>query len=144
MKTIEVREIVVSYKKKTKQYKEVRDPEDVHKFLKGLLTTNAKEHFIAIYLDGQHSIISYSVCCIGTATACPIAPREVFQPAIACGAVSIVIAHNHPGGGLKFSKEDLEVTERMLQAGKILGIRLIDHILFTDEKYLSFKEAHGI
>jgi len=106
-------------------------------FVRSILTDNSREHFVALYLDGAHQVTSYSIVSIGTANASMVHPREVFQRAILAGAVSIIIAHNHPSGVLTPSDEDHKVTQRLKDAGDILGIKLLDHIIISDHSQKS-------
>jgi len=136
MKRLQVREVVVSYKnnKRAKVPLAIKQARDFEEVLPKLLTTNLKEHFIAFYLDSSHNVISYSIVSIGLINATQVHPREVFQPAIALGAVSIVVAHNHPSGKTEPSYADVKVTRDLKAAGELLGIKLLDHIIFTSDK----------
>jgi DNA repair protein RadC len=102
-----------------------------------------KEHFIAFYLDACSALVHRETVSIGTLTASLVHPREVFGPAISHGAAGVVVAHNHPSGSLLPSAEDRETTRRLGQAGAILGIPLIDHVLVTCTGFFSFRE-HGM
>lgn len=97
-----------------------------------------QEHFITLYLDGSNNIIETRVITIGTINQSLVHPREVFSPAIEKRAASIIIAHNHPSGILEASLEDRNVTERLKEAGAILGIELLDHIIISKNCYMSF------
>lgn len=99
-----------------------------------------QEHFMVIYLDGANVVIESRVISIGTLNQSLVHPREVFSPAIEKRAASIIIAHNHPSGVLKPSREDLKVTERLKECAKILGIEMLDHIIISVNGYLSFKD----
>jgi len=88
-----------------------------------------KECFVCITLNGSHKIIGVYVASQGLVNRTLVHPREVFRPAIADNAVAIIIAHNHPSGSLEPSIEDRDVTKRMKQAGDILGIKVLDHII---------------
>lgn len=143
MERLQVREIVVSYKTNENATVplSIREPTDFSGVLPKLLTTNLKEHFIAFYLDGNHNVIGYSIVSIGLINSSQIHPREVFQPAIALGAVAVVVAHNHPSGNLKASREDIEVTYKLRESGNLLGITLLDHLIFThDNRIHSMRE----
>jgi len=100
-----------------------------------------KEHFVAFYLDTQNSLIERQTISIGTLNSSLVHPREVFEPALSFHAASVIIAHNHPSGELKPSSEDREVTKRLLEAGKIIGIDIIDHIILGKKGYFSFQQA---
>ncbi len=94
-----------------------------------------KEHFVAFYLDTQGKVIERQIVSIGTLDASLVHPREVFEPAVALHAASIIVAHNHPSGNLEPSPEDTEITKRLVHAGKILGIALVDHVIVTKNKW---------
>jgi len=100
----------------------------------------SQEHFIVIFLDGDNKIIETRVISVGTLNQTLVHPREVFAPAIEKRSASIIIAHNHPSGTLSPSSEDIEVTNRLKEASKILGIELLDHIIFSLNGYLSLRD----
>jgi DNA repair protein RadC len=100
-----------------------------------------KEHFVAFYLDTQNYLIERQTISIGTLNSSLVHPREVFEPALSFHAASVIIAHNHPSGELEPSPEDREVTRRLIEAGKIIGIDIIDHIILGKKGYFSFQQA---
>ncbi len=102
--------------------------------------TRAQEYFIVIALNGAHEIIKTRVVSIGILNKTLIHPREVFSDAIKERAASLIISHNHPSGNLEPSKEDKEVTKRLVEAGELLGIKVLDHVIFSDKEYFSFTE----
>jgi DNA repair protein RadC len=118
----------------------IRQASDVKEFLDGILKEDAREHFFTLYLDGAHQVVSYATTSIGTANSAPVHPREVFQPAILAGALSIIVAHNHPSGNCQPSDEDRLVTKTLREAGEILGIKLLDHVILGAETYYSFAD----
>jgi DNA repair protein RadC len=99
-----------------------------------------QEHFICISLNGAHEVISTRIVSVGLVNKTQVHPREVFADPITDRASAIIVAHNHPSGGLYPSKEDIEVTKQLKSAGEILGIRLLDHIIFNHKGYYSFLE----
>ncbi len=101
-----------------------------------------KEHFVVFFLDTQNQIVRKELVSIGTLNASLIHPREVFEPAIKFLASHIIVAHNHPSGSLEPSEEDLAVTKRLGDAGKLLGIQLLDHVIVTTIGYISLKEQN--
>jgi DNA repair protein RadC len=137
-----IREVAIRYRgSQWRTAAPLRHAHDAVAFARRILRDDAREHFIAIYLESRHRAIGYQVVSIGTANQSLVHPREVFQPGVACGAASLVVAHNHPSGIVSPSAEDREVTQRLAKAGEILGIRLVDHIVFTAEgAYYSFAE----
>ena len=96
-----------------------------------------QEHFVCLTLDGANHLIAQRVVTIGTLTASLVHPREVFADAITDRAASIIVAHNHPSGSLEISQADRDVTDRLIEAGKLLGITLIDHIVVTKDSFQS-------
>ena len=96
-----------------------------------------QEYFVCLTLDGANRLIAKRVISIGTLTASLVHPREVFADAIADRAASIIVAHNHPSGDLRPSSADMAVTERLKQAGELLGIELIDHLIVTKDYFQS-------
>lgn len=94
-----------------------------------------KEHVVAFYLDTQQKLIERRIVSVGTLDASLLHPREVFEPALQLSAAGVVLAHNHPSGNLEPSDEDISITKRVADAGDILGINLIDHIIVSDKEY---------
>jgi DNA repair protein RadC len=99
-----------------------------------------QEHFLCISLNGANEVIQVRVVTIGLVNQSHVHPREVFSDAIVQRASAIIIAHNHPSGRVEPSREDAEVTQRIKVAGDLLGIELLDHVVFTQDKYYSFAE----
>lgn len=104
------------------------------------LRTAKKEHFVVLYLNARNQLVHKETVSIGTLNANLVHPREVFKPAIDCLAASIIIAHNHPSGDAEPSDDDLAITKRLQEAGKILGIEVIDHVVVTKNAFRSAKE----
>lgn len=92
-----------------------------------------REQFVAFYLNARNQIIAHSVISVGTINATLVHPRELFKVAILKNVCSILVAHNHPSGGTEPSEADLELTKRLKEAGKIMGIELLDHIIVTPD-----------
>ncbi len=98
-----------------------------------------REKFIAVHLNTKNQIISYEVVSVGSLNASIVHPREVFKGAILSNAASVIICHNHPSGDPNPSKEDTQLTNRLEEAGKILGIEILDHVIFAGSNFYSFK-----
>ncbi len=98
----------------------------------------SKEAFVAFYLDTRNKVISREIISVGTLDAAIIHPREVFRTAIMRNAASVVIAHNHPSGGLSPSNDDIEITKQLTKAGELIGIQLIDHVIVSRDGFYSF------
>ena len=103
-----------------------------------------QEHFLCISLNGANEVIATRVVSVGLVNRTQVHPREVFADPIADRAVSVIVAHNHPSGTPAPSSQDVEVTRRLKAAGDILGISLIDHIIFTRNSYYSFQEHNKV
>lgn len=118
----------------------VTKSEDIANLLKDL-ENETKEHFIGIYLDGANNVVHQETISVGILNACQVHPREVFIPAFnRTGVASIIVAHNHPSGICKASSQDIEVTKRLKESGKILGIELLDHIIIVQDGFLSLRD----
>ena len=110
----------------------IHNPKDVLRFcrdLKGL----CKEVFLVIFLDSNNGVIAKEIVSIGILNASIIHPREVFRTAIVNNAASVIIVHNHPSGNLSPSDDDIETTKKLRQAGAIIGIKLLDHIIVSED-----------
>ena len=99
-----------------------------------------KEHFIGLYLNARRQLVHKEIISIGTLTETLVHPREVFEPAISHFASSVILAHNHPSNSLEVSEADMKLTEKLIQSGAILDIEVLDHIIITNDDYVSFKE----
>lgn len=132
------REVNISYSRKRKT-PNMGSPEQVARWIRAVAPNNSQEHIIALYLDGAHQPIGFSVVSTGLAASCPVHPREIFQRAIVLGAYSLILAHNHPSGDVQPSKEDDRVTESIKEAGKVLGIKLLDHVIISDDAHYSYQ-----
>jgi len=118
----------------------VKSPEDAYQLLKQFLVERDREHFIVVSLDTKNQPVSINVCHIGSLNASIVHPREVMKSAILSNAASIIVGHNHPSGKAEPSREDIEVTKRLVETGKIIGIEVLDHIIVGDETFTSLKE----
>lgn len=117
----------------------ILSPEDAWKLCIDIRDSK-KEHFVAFYLDTQNRLIERQTISVGTLNASLVHPREVFEPAVKSLASHIIIVHNHPSGSVEPSEEDLLITKKLMEAGDILGIEIIDHVIVVKDKFLSFKE----
>ena len=115
------------------------NPKDVFDSLKDI-SLSKKEHFVVFFLDSRNQQIHREIISVGTINASLVHPREVFEPAVKHLSVQVILAHNHPSGDLEPSEEDLTVNKRLVEAGKLLGIEVLDHIIVTKDSFISFKE----
>ncbi|HVY67843.1 MAG TPA: DNA repair protein RadC, partial [Patescibacteria group bacterium] len=119
---------------KDKQAVLILSPREVWERLKDIRESK-KEHFIVFFLNTQNQEIEREIISVGTLNASLIHPREVFEPAVKCLASHIIVAHNHPSGSLEPSDEDVNVTKRLCDSGRLLGIEVLDHVLVTGGGY---------
>lgn len=122
-----------------KQNTKITSPDQIYYELREF-KNKQQEYFIVITLDGANHIIEKRVVFIGTLNHSLVHPREVFADALTDRAAGIIIAHNHPSGNLEASKEDINITERLKDSAKLLGIDLIDHVIFSKDGFISLKE----
>jgi len=143
LRTTFVREAIVQYRGRgLKAHSPLREPFQAVSLARKLVQDEAREHFVALYLDGRHRPIAHSIVSVGTATASLVHPREVFQTAVLTGAAALLVLHNHPSGDPEPSREDHQVAERLVKAGNVLGISLLDSIVWTHagRAFVSFRE----
>lgn len=122
----------------------VSSPADVFNEMKEEVSRLDREYFWVLCLNSQNMVIGINTVSIGTANSAPIAPREIFKAAILVNSINIILAHNHPSGSPEPSREDINVTARLKEAGELLNIRVLDHIIIGDESYYSFMEQNSI
>jgi len=106
----------------------------------GYIREKTREHFVAIYLNARNELLFRKHIFIGTLNASLVHPREIFSEALRHNAASVILVHNHPSGDPEPSEDDLEITKRISEAGKIMGIDVLDHVIITKNKIFSFKE----
>ncbi len=114
----------------------LRTAREVYEYVKDMRTL-AKENLRGLYLNAHYRVIHDEVISIGTVDANIVHPREVFKPAIEHSAVALILVHNHPSGVTAPSEIDLAVTNRLIESGKLLGVDLIDHVIVTENSFLS-------
>jgi len=117
----------------------VETPEAVAALVKGRLGGKKKEHFLALLLDTRNQLIKMAEISVGSLDASIVHPREVYKEAIAASAASVIFVHNHPSGDPTASEDDIKLTRGLVEAGEIIGIEVLDHIIIGDKKYLSLK-----
>ncbi|MGC4375813.1 DNA repair protein RadC [Fictibacillus sp. Mic-4] len=118
----------------------IRSPEDGANYLMDELRFLEQEHFVCLYLNTKNQVIHKKTIFIGSLNSSIVHPREVFKEGIRRSAASLICFHNHPSGDPSPSSEDIDVTKRLVECGKILGIEMLDHIIIGDRKYVSLKE----
>ncbi|NLJ87128.1 MAG: DNA repair protein RadC [Firmicutes bacterium] len=119
----------------------VRTPQDASDLVMEHLRYLDREVMRLLLLDSKHQVIATPVVSVGTLNASMVHPREIFKECIRRSAAAVIAVHNHPSGDPSPSSEDIQVTKRLFQAGEILGIDLLDHIIIGDNRFVSMKEA---
>lgn len=125
----------------TTEVQRVRNAGDVFGILGRHFAGLDRESFVVLLLDTQNQIRAVNTVTVGTLDASLVHPREVFKPALVMGAASIILAHNHPSGDPTPSAEDRTATRQLVEAGRIVGIEVLDHVVVGEGRYLSFAEA---
>lgn len=118
----------------------IRNPQDAANLMMGELRYQAKEHFIALLLSTKNHVIARAIISVGSLNASIVHPRELFREAISHSAAAVILVHNHPSGDPAPSQEDISLTRQLVEAGILLNILVLDHVIIGDGKYVSFKE----
>ncbi|WP_281658287.1 DNA repair protein RadC [Halobacillus sp. Cin3] len=118
----------------------IRSPEDGADFIMEEMRDLKQEHFICLFLNTKNQVLHRQTIFIGSLNASIVHPREVYKEAVKRSAASIICAHNHPSGDPTPSQEDIQVTQRLKECGKMIGIELLDHIVIGDRTFISLKE----
>ena len=119
----------------------LRGPADVFRHFHPTLRDAPHERFLVVLLDGRHRVLRHELVSQGTLTASLVHPREVFRPALRESAAALVLVHNHPSGDPAPSAEDRDVTARLVRAGDLLGIPVLDHVVVAERGYASLRET---
>lgn len=122
--------------------RQVRDARDVYEAFREHFQSLDREQFLAVILDGKNRILGLNLVATGTLTSALVHPRELFKPAILANAASLILVHNHPSGDPDPSAEDKALTARLKEAGELIGIRILDHVVIGDDRYVSLAELN--
>jgi len=130
-------------REKTMLYKDrkVRSPQDAYEIMKQFLGDVDREHFVVLAMDVKGQPTCIQTVHIGSLSASIVHPREVLKSAILSNAASIICGHNHPSNRIDPSPEDIDVTKRLVEAGQIIGIDVLDHLILCEDNFRSFKES---
>lgn len=118
----------------------IRSPQDAADLLMPGLRHESQEHFTALLLNTKNEVLKQKTISVGSLNASVVTPRELFREAISANSAAVVIAHNHPSGDPTPSRDDIDVTKRLTQAGQMIGIDVLDHIVIGDGRWVSMKE----
>ncbi|MCZ2258414.1 RadC family protein [Sporosarcina sp. G11-34] len=128
------------YQKHSERRYTIRSPEDAAAYLMTDMSSLKQEHFVVLFLNVKNEVLHKQTIFIGSLNSAIVHPREIYREAVKRSAASIICSHNHPSGNPAPSPEDIEVTRRLIEAGLIMGIELVDHIIIGDHKFISLQE----
>ena len=118
----------------------INHPSKIVEWLNNKIGYMEQEHFMIVFLNNRNEIISNKNMYIGLSNSCNVSVREVYMQALRMNASKLLLVHNHPSGNVDPSREDIDVTNQFVEAGKLCGIQVIDHIIVSHNRYFSFKE----
>ncbi|PKM47167.1 MAG: hypothetical protein CVV03_04640 [Firmicutes bacterium HGW-Firmicutes-8] len=118
----------------------IRTPVDVHNLLKERMRYCDREHFLAVFLNTKHHVITVETISVGSLNSSLVHPRELFKNSIKRSAAALILVHNHPSGDPAPSIEDIEITRRLVEVGNIIGIQVLDHIIIGENGFVSMKD----
>lgn len=127
-----------------RQREQISSPEDVKDLVMEDMRYLDREYFKCLYLDRKNKFVALDTISVGGLSSSLVHPREVFKPAVKLSAASVILIHNHPSGDPTPSSEDIDITKRLVDSGKILGIDVLDHLVIGDGRYVSLKSANMI
>jgi len=113
---------------------------DVYELVKDELTNSDREVFLSVMLTSRNYLIGVETVSIGSVNSAILSPREVFKGALLANAVSIILCHNHPSGDLSPSEEDIKITKRLIEVGELLGVKVLDHLIVSDQGYRTLRD----
>jgi DNA repair protein RadC len=125
-----------------KKLPEIHDPDDVARVVGPKLRKETREHFLVLLLNARHEVMGRETVSVGSLNASIVHPREVFRPAVVASAAATVLVHNHPSGDPEPSEEDLSITKRLVEAGELLGISVLDHVIVASRGVVSMRARH--
>jgi DNA repair protein RadC len=128
------------YQKHSEGRYTIRSPEDAATYLMTDMSSLTQEHFVVLFLNVKNEVLHKQTIFIGSLNSSIVHPREIFREAVKRSAASIICAHNHPSGNPTPSPEDIEVTKRLSEAGALMGIEVLDHVIIGDHQFISLKE----
>lgn len=118
----------------------IRSPKDAEGVVAERLRYQEQEHFLVVLLNTKHHVLGVETVSVGGLSSSVVHPRDIFKSPVRRNAAAVILAHNHPSGDPTPSREDIDVTKRLAEAGKLLGIEVLDHIVVGDNRYVSFRE----
>ena len=118
----------------------INESSDVYEMVKDELISSDRERFLSVMLTSKNHLIGVETVSVGSISATIITPRDVFKSAILANAISIILCHNHPSGDLVPSDSDIKITKHLIEAGELLGVRVLDHLIVSNQGYKSLRD----
>jgi DNA repair protein RadC len=118
----------------------INESSDVYEMVKDELVSSDRERFLSVMLTSKNHLIGVETVSVGSISSAIIKPRDVFKSAILANAASIILCHNHPSGDLVPSDSDIEITKHLIEAGELLGVRVLDHLIISNQGYKSLRD----
>jgi DNA repair protein RadC len=132
------------WEKKKREFYVINQPSHVYTLVKDELIKKDREIFLSILLTARNTVIGIETVSMGTMNCSLVTPRELFKSALLANAFSIIICHNHPSGDMEPSNEDITITEQIVEAGKLLNIEVLDHLIISEKGFISLKEMNRL
>jgi len=120
--------------------KKITSPKDFFELFQPLFKEEPSEIFVVAWLSSNNRVVGFEKVTLGLLSSSLVDPRSVFRGAIIANCANIILSHNHPSGNVEASQEDISITKTLVEAGKIIGINIFDHIIFAEDKFTSFVE----
>lgn len=144
MKNIDLLTLKLERHKLNEEFEvEIKSNDDAGEFFIKMIGNKDRENFVLVGIDVKGRINNYAVAHIGTLDTTIITPRDVFKYPLLSNSNMIIVAHNHPSGDLKPSKADLRTTKMLVEAGDLIGVKVVDHIIVSDKGYISLRRDYG-
>jgi len=132
------------WEKKKREFYVINQPSHVYTLVKDELIKKDREIFLSILLTARNAVIGIEEISMGTMDCCIVTPRELFKSALLANAFALILCHNHPSGDMKPSEEDIKITERIVDAGRLLNIEVLDHLIISEKGFISLKEMNRL
>ena len=136
--------VCLAWDREDREIYTISEPSHAYALVKDELVSSDRERFLSILLTTSNTVIGIETISIGSISTCPISPGQLFKSALLANARSVILCHNHPSGSLESSKEDMEITERIVTAGSILDIEVVDHIIIAENGFISLREMNRL
>ena len=136
--------VYLAWDREDREIYTISEPSHAYALVRDELVSSDRERFLSILLTTRNTVIGVETISVGSINTCPVSPSQLFKSALLANAPSVILCHNHPSGSLEPSREDMEITERIVTAGSILGIEVLDHIIIAENGFISLREMNRL